>query len=69
VIETIRVPCRGAIVSSTTALQAGVTYTMRASGTCRLGANNTGDAEYAYQTINPANTIYLPASGFAQRGT
>ncbi len=59
VIETIRVPCRGGIVSSTTALQAGVTYTMRASGTCRLGANNTGDAEYAYQTINPANPIYL----------
>lgn len=58
-LERVRVPCSGASVVSSTVLRAGVTYVLRASGTCRLGPNNTGDAEYAFQTINPANPVYI----------
>ena len=47
--ETIAVPVNGSVVTSSTVLLPGVSYTIRASGTFSVGGNGDGlgDAEYA----------------------
>ena len=47
--ETIAVPVNGSVVTSSTVLLPGVTYTIRASGTFTVGGpgDGLGDAEYA----------------------
>jgi len=45
-LETLMVPALGTVVSSTTVLQVGVTYRLRASGTADVGGGILGDAEY-----------------------
>ena len=47
-VETISVPAGGGVVRSTTALRAGVTYKLRASGTFPVSTFALGDAEYIF---------------------
>ena len=58
-METVTVPCSGAPALSTTSLQAGVTYVLRASGTCTIAYVRPlapdADAEYAFQPSDPGN--------------
>ncbi len=59
VIETIEVPCSGATVLSTTSLDIGVTYQLRAKGVCTIGFvrpyKDDVDAEYAFEPSDPTN--------------
>jgi hypothetical protein len=53
-IDTLTVPCTGAAVYSTAELTNGVTYRLRASGTCDvMGSGNLGDAEWFDFSSNP----------------
>jgi len=54
-IETVMVPCRGQVQTTATALMAGETYRLRASGTCiaNTASNSAADAEYLGWNVNP----------------
>jgi hypothetical protein len=58
-LESVTVPVNGTSVISTTVLAAGVTYTLRASGTFRVGGPGDGlaDAEYANFASPPASLL------------
>jgi hypothetical protein len=54
-IETITIPCNGTNVMSTNLLASGVTYRLRASGTCIANDNNNSGADAEYVGYNFLN--------------
>src|SRR5262245_40837208 len=58
-LETITVPFDGGSVTSTTSLQTGVTYKIRALGLFSIGGAGYGfgDAEYAFDTLNGGGNV------------
>ena len=51
-VETRTIPCSGASVTSTTVLIAGVTYRLRASGTCIVNDVNNSQADPDWHYFN-----------------
>ena len=63
-LEQLEVPTNGTARTSTTVLLAGVTYTLRASGTFRIGGPGDGlaDAEFA-DFSNPPSSLLTRCAG------